>query len=275
MKKKICLICIAILLSAALAWWIAWSNTALMTTELTVSSARLPCEFSGFRIAQVSDLHNAAFGAENETLLARLTEASPDMIVITGDLLDARRTDVTLALSFAQNAAQIAPTYYVTGNHEARTEEYAALEDGLLEAGVTVLRNRSVLLWRGEAAIRLSGVDDLDFSSEIPLDERLAELSGEEYTVLLSHRPERFENYVSAKIDLTFSGHAHGGQFRLPLIGGLFAPNQGLFPRYDAGLYSKNGSAMVVSRGLGNSAFPFRFNNRPELVIVTLYLTES
>lgn len=275
MKKRICLICIAILLAAALVGWIAWGNTALMTTELTVSSARLPREFSGLRIAQVSDLHNAVFGEENETLLARLTEASPDVIVITGDLLDARRTDVATALPFVQNAAQIAPTYYVTGNHEARTEEYAALENGLLEAGVTVLRNCSVLLRRGEAAIRLSGIDDPDISSEIPFDERLAALSGEEFTVLLSHRPERFEKYVSAKIDLTFSGHAHGGQFRLPLIGGLFAPNQGFFPHYDAGLYSKNGSVMVVSRGLGNSAFPFRFLNRPELVVVTLYPTES
>ena len=90
------------------------------------------------------------------------------------------------------------------------------------------------------------------------------------YTILLSHRPELFETYMDGGIDLVFSGHAHGGQFRLPFIGGLVAPNQGMFPKYDAGLYTDGGTSMVVSRGIGNSIIPFRFNNRPEIVLVEL-----
>ena len=100
----------------------------------------------------------------------------------------------------------------------------------------------------------------------------LSELQNESdrYTVLLSHRPELFNVYVDSQIDLVFSGHAHGGQFRLPFIGGLVAPNQGFFPEYDAGLFSKENTTMVVSRGAGNSIIPLRFNNRPEIVVVEL-----
>ena len=100
----------------------------------------------------------------------------------------------------------------------------------------------------------------------------LTELLDEEdgYTILLSHRPELFEVYAENNIDLIFSGHAHGGQFRIPFVGGLIAPNQGLFPKYDAGIYEEGNTTMVVSRGIGNSIVPFRINNRPEIVLVEL-----
>ena len=100
------------------------------------------------------------------------------------------------------------------------------------------------------------------------LDELADDQAG--YTILLSHRPELFDTYVSGEIDLVLSGHAHGGQFRLPFIGGLYAPGQGFFPKYDAGMYSKETTSMVVSRGLGNSIIPLRFNNRPEIVLIEL-----
>lgn len=260
--------------------WTVWSNKALMVSTISISSSHIPAAFSGFRIAQVSDLHNSEFGKNNTELLKLLSESRPDIIAITGDLIDANHTDVGIALGFAQESVRIAPTYYVTGNHEAASPQYDTLKAGLEEAGVIVLEDEAISLERGGETIALLGVADPDFMvkgdmfGEVPamVSTKLKNLIGDEsgYTILLSHRPELFETYVDGGIDLVFSGHVHGGQFRLPFIGGLVAPNQGLFPKYDAGLYTDGGTSMVVSRGIGNSIIPFRFNNRPEIVLVEL-----
>lgn len=274
--KKVCLAAVILAFAAV---WILWGNTALETTEYGIRSERLPEAFSGFRIVQVSDLHNAAFGEDNAALLRQISQAGPDIIVITGDLVDSRRTDTEIALAFARAAAQIAPVYYVSGNHEARIGAYTELKNGLKEAGVTVLENEKVRLQRGQAYITLAGIDDPSFLTSylfgddetVVFDalEHLLEAS-DGYTVLLSHRPELFDTYACAGVDLVFSGHAHGGQFRIPFVGGLVAPDQGIFPKYDAGVYSQGGLRMVVSRGLGNSIIPVRIHNRPELIVVTL-----
>lgn len=279
-KKWITPAAVALAMLLALILWIAWGNTALQTTNYTVISEKLPHAFSGFRIAQVSDLHNAQIGEGNETLLAMLREADPDIIAITGDLIDSRNTDVEVALQFAGEAMKIAPCYFVLGNHEARTPPARrALVKGLKELGVMVLQNTRVELERDGQTLVLMGVDDPTHYPEDPsyseadiLSLRISNMQQENdgYTVLLSHRPELFDTYVDRGVDLVLAGHAHGGQFRLPLVGGLAAPNQGLFPRYDAGLYTDGATQMLVSRGIGNSAFPFRINNRPELVIVDL-----
>lgn len=274
MKKWLWSIPCAILL-IALAAWIAWGNQALEINEWTVSGSRLPEEFSGFRIAQISDLHNAEFGEENEKLLSMLAGASPDIIVLTGDLIDSRRTDVDVAADFAARAMEIAPVYYVTGNHENRLKtEFPKLEKRLKNAGVTVLRNESVVLEQDGQQIQLLGVDDITFYTknwEDPLIEDLERLKADDlYTVLLSHRPDLLKLYEKTGIDLVFTGHAHGGQIRFPRIGGLFAPDQGFFPQYDSGMYTQGDTHMMVSRGLGNSLFPFRINNPPEIVVVQL-----
>ena len=273
-------IILSVVLCAIIAVWTVWGNMALMVNTVSISSSRIPAAFSGFRIVQVSDLHNAEFGKNNADLLKMLSESGADIIVITGDLIDARRTDVEIALCFAQESARIAPTYYVTGNHEAASPQYDTLKAGLEAAGVIVLENETVYLERGGETIALLGLADPDFTAkgdmfgEVPamVSTKLRNLLDDEsgYTILLAHRPELFETYVRSGIDLVFAGHAHGGQFRLPFIGGLVAPNQGLFPKYDAGLYTDGGTSMVVSRGIGNSIIPFRFNNRPEIVLVEL-----
>lgn len=258
--------------------WTAWGNTALELNTYTICSGELPDAFDGFRIAQVSDLHNAEFGDRNQRLLEMLQEAEPDMIAMTGDLIDSQKTDLAVALAFAKEAAQIAPCYYVPGNHEARVSEYPELKAGLENAGVTVLDDAQVKIETSGESITVIGVNDPSFHADYltgdaaVIDQKLSELATEDtgFTILLSHRPELFDTYVSHDIDLVFSGHAHGGQFRLPLIGGLVAPNQGLFPKYDAGLYSEGSTNMIVSRGLGNSIIPFRFNNRPEVVLIEL-----
>lgn len=278
MKRRKKIIGILFVLCVFLVGWIVWGNTALMINELTIKNDKIPSGFSGFRIAQISDLHNAEFGEDNVKLLSMLEECEPDIILITGDLIDSRRTDIEIGITFAEKAAMIAPTYYVTGNHEARIDEYEELIKGLQQVGVSVLQNECVLLEQSGESIAIAGIEDPSFStdylfgdSETVTKDILSELLDENiYTVLLAHRPELFDTYVDCEADLVFSGHAHGGQFRLPLIGGVVAPNQGLLPEYDAGLYSEEDTDMVVSRGIGNSILPFRINNRPEIVLVEL-----
>ena len=262
MKKR----CIVLICLLALVLWVLWGNTALEVNEWRIQSDRLPEAFDGFRIAQVSDLHNT----KNEKLLPLLEKAEPDVIVLTGDLIDSRNTDVAAALDFVREAVKIAPCYYVSGNHESRVPERYALWAGLQELGVMMLDNASAELSRGGESIRLIGLADPDFGGN-PVAV-LKELTGEDtgFTVLLSHRPELFDVYTEFSVDLVFSGHAHGGQFRLPILGGLVAPHQGFFPEYDAGLFEENGTAMLVSRGVGNSIIPIRFNNRPEIVLAVL-----
>lgn len=259
--------------------WVYWGNTSILTTQIHISSKSLPVSFNGFRIVHVSDLHNTEFGVNQEKLLDAVKNASPDLIAITGDLIDSRRTDLLKAMDFVNGAVKIAPVYYVTGNHEARIDEYLKLEEKMAEAGVVLLRDKGVTIKRGEDFIRLLGLDDPSFmkkndkiENSITLtDAKLKDLMDEnQYTILLSHRPELFNVYAAHSIDLILSGHAHGGQVRLPFVGGLVAPNQGLFPKYDEGIYEIGPSKMVVSRGLGNSIFPVRINNRPELVVITL-----
>ena len=278
-KKKIVILSIVAVLLVLLIIWIAWGNKALELNSYTISSDKLPVAFDGYRIAQVSDLHNAEMGKDNEKLISMLKDATPDIIVITGDMIDSRNTKVDVALSFAEQAVKIAPCYYVTGNHEARVDEYSDLKDGLLELGVIVLEDDRVDIELSGETITLIGVDDPSFQTdylfgddETVVESKLAELTSEDdgYTVLLSHRPELFDIYVESGVDLVFSGHAHGGQFRLPFIGGVAAPNQGLFPKYDAGIYTEGNTNMVVSRGVGNSIIPFRVNNRPEVILIEL-----
>ena len=276
-KTKI-ILAIGALALVTLLIWVLWANTDPELTECTVACPALPDAFDGFRIAQVSDLHNSEFGEDNETLLAVLRSAQPDIIAITGDLIDSRRTDVATALAFVENALEIAPCYYVTGNHEARLkEEYASFKAELLNLGVVVLENDSVLLERDGQTVTLLGVQDPSFGTDYSpdwdattMERNLAAFPQEGFRILLSHRPEFMELYSRYEMDLVLTGHAHGGQVRLPLLGGLYAPGQGIFPEYDAGLFEKGDTQMIVSRGIGNSIVPLRFNNRPEVILITL-----
>ena len=277
-NKKTVLI-VSVLVILCLGIWTLWGNIALEVNEYEIVSDRIPEAFAGFRIAQVSDLHNKDFGEGYGQLLTLLSQINPDIIVVTGDLIDSRQTDLDIALEFAWQAGKIARVYYVSGNHEARVPEYEDLKIGLVKAGVVILENKKVQITREGESITLMGIDDPSFQedylfgdSESVARQAITDLQNESdgYTILLSHRPELFGLYVETKMDLVFSGHAHGGQFRLPFVGGLVAPNQGFFPKYDAGQFTEENTTMIVSRGVGNSIIPIRFNNRPEIVLVTL-----
>lgn len=255
--------------------YIIWGNNSLKITNYVINSERLPHDFSGFRIAQISDLHNAQFGKDNCRLLKKLNRIKPDLIVITGDFIDSRRTNFPIAISFARQAVNIAPTYYIPGNHEVRINDINPFYHSLTSAGITLLFDESILLCRGDATIRLAGLIDANARSIDPKRETKNAIDSAIprdgiYTILLSHCPKYFDIYAACGADLVLTGHVHGGQIRLPLIGGLYAPGQGLFPKYDAGLFKKGHTQMIISRGLGNSLFPLRFYNRPEIVITKL-----
>lgn len=255
-------------------------NQSLTATEYSVTDAQIPPAFDGFRIAQISDLHNTVFGEDNQELLNLLTQTQPDIIAITGDLVDFKRTDMDAAFSFVREAMKIAQCYYVAGNHEPNIgiEEYRVFESQLRKLGVRVLNDDRYSLIRDAQTLTLAGIGDPVYSdlyggianNMFPWD--IWELTEPgDYTVLLCHRPEFLEAYAMAEVELVLTGHAHGGQIRFPFTQGLWAPNQGFFPQYTSGMYVENATTMIVSRGLGNSTFPFRINNRPEIVVVELH----
>ena len=277
-RKKFTMLAIVTVL-ILLIIWIAYGNTDLEIYKYNVKSEDIPSEFDNFRIVQISDLHNAEFGENNEKLLLMLKQADADIIAITGDMIDSRNTGVDVAISFAQKAVNIAPVYYVNGNHESRVlGEYEKLKQGLTETGVTILENSSADITIGDEAITLIGINDPTFRMELvddTMEQNIAHQledmipDNDNYKVLLAHRPEYFDVYAG-NVDLVLSGHAHGGQFRIPFIGGLVAPGQGFFPEYYEGSYIEDNTEMIVSRGIGNSIIPFRINNKPEIVVAEL-----
>ncbi len=279
-KKRAAILGLILVILLGLFTWTLWENKTLEINTYTITSKKLPEEFEGFRIAQVSDLHNAQFGELNKSLLAILGESTPDIIALTGDIFDSRGSDNEKVMQFMEDALQITPCYFVTGNHEAYLDSaiYRSYEERMEAMGIRILHGEEVKLARGSATISLLGIDDPTFASKyggigetMTPSEISALLTDGDFTIALSHRPEYFPQYVEANLDLVLSGHTHGGQIRLPFIGALYAPNQGFFPQYDAGLFAEKDTTMIVSRGIGNSVLRLRFNNQPEVVLATLH----
>lgn len=283
-RKKYIKSAIVLLIVIALLLFCSYQNSHLETTYYSYKAEQLGAEFDGYRIVQISDLHNAKFGKHNQKLVDRIRECEPDMIVLTGDLVDSNHTNVDRAVQFVDEIVKICPVYYVTGNHEYWLEasEYDELMSGLTGAGAVILDDQVVEISRGDAKFRLVGLDDRSLSDGT-LGTLLNDQAGQkeetadnensekkEFTVVLAHEPQYLARYAGTGVDLVFSGHAHGGQFRLPFVGGIVAPDQGFFPEYTAGEYYMNGTEMIVSRGLGNSVIPVRLFNYPQIVCVEL-----
>lgn len=275
---------VAALLVALLgaAFFFRWQNDSIQVERFECVSAKIPAAFDGFVVVCVADLHEKEFGPNNERLFAKIRAATPDVIAISGDLLVDPPLNVEFARRFIADAAKIAPVYYVSGNHEAiapTQTEYLPFLTALKEAGATVLDGEKVELKRDGESIIIAGVadpllelkDDCRSTSEQIVAQKLQRiLPNERFALLVSHRPELAELYAKHGVDLALTGHAHGGQIRLPFVGGLAAPNQGILPRYDGGAYRIGESTTIVSRGLGPSVFPTRLFNRPHLVVCEL-----
>lgn len=259
-----------------------WQQESVVTETYTVSSPDLPAAFDGFRIVHLSDLHGKEFGAGNERLLTAVADLKPDLIAVTGDLID-REEQLSMVPALARGLAAIAPTYYVTGNHEWAVRRVNDLKGVLTQCGVTVLSGEYELLEREGTALAVAGVDDPNgppsAADGAALKADIRAEQGEVYTLLLSHR-DTVETYESWGFELTLCGHGHGGVWRLPLLDkGILSTDRTLFPAYDGGLYElENGKACVVSRGLGSNTVPFRafrLFNRPDLPLIILEREEA
>lgn len=264
-----------LLLVAALLLLLLDSNTRIVTETVPIKSATLPASFSGFRIVQLSDLHGAVFGADNSALLKAVSHEKPDIIAVTGDLID-DASQVDAAAQLLGELQAVAPVYYITGNHEwaAGSGAVKALLDSLTAVGVTPLRNSYIRLTRGSSAIILAGIDDPNGPADMKTPEALLtdihSKEGHPYIVLLGHRNSNLDRFSTLGIDLLLCGHAHGGMIRLPFIGGLIGQQRELFPKYTAGLFQRGGLTMVVSRGLGNHTGVPRFLNNPDIPVCIL-----
>lgn len=248
------------------------NNHWIITTEHIYESEKIPENFDGLRITQVSDLHDGLFGSNQKHLVEKVKETNPNVIFITGDIIDSNRYNLEQSLDAVRQFVEIADVYYVIGNHEVAINQVEEIYEALSEIGVHVMSNTSLTLTLNGESINLVGIEDPlnGLDTQTMLNKAVKNMNPDLFTVLLAHRPEEFNMYVQNQIDLVFSGHAHGGQIRIPGIGGLVAPSQGLFPKYTAGTFEEDQTTMNVSRGLGNSKFPFRILNLPEIISVEL-----
>jgi len=267
-----------LLLLVIVCMYLYFGTTILEVSNHKIESGKLPKSFDGYKIAHISDFHNTKSNKIKNKIIKSLEKNKPDILIITGDLIDSRRTNMKVSLEFIKKIKNI-PIYYVAGNHESRIKDYPNFKENLKKLGVNVLENERVKLSKNKSNIYLIGLQDPTFETEerntdemkIIVNSYLEDLASEkDFDILLLHRPELFDIYVQNHVDLTFSGHAHGGQFIVPFVGPLFAPNQGCFPKLTSGVHEKNNMNLVISRGIGNSSMPVRINNNPELIFVTL-----
>ena len=244
------------------------SNAILTVSIHTVTSDKLK---QRVRIAHISDFHNTHISRLINSILKQLDRYQPDLICITGDLIDSRRTDIPGAVEFITMLAQIAPVYYVTGNHEVRSAQRREIMNALYSSPATVIEDEAYQT----NGINLIGLNDfygIPYSKRPALfTEKYQALKNDElFNVVMFHRPEMLDVYSENGADLVLTGHAHGGQMRFPFVGAGYAPDQGMLPKLTEGMHRKENTVLIVSRGIGNSLFPFRLNNQPELIFVDL-----
>jgi uncharacterized protein len=261
-----------------------YQNNAITTTHIHIASKKIPRSFSEYVIVQLSDLHSKSFGDNQKNLVRKVKKQNPNIIVFTGDLIDQKKYDKKAGLTLMEELLKLAPVYYVNGNHEWWSGKYSELKASLKTLGVTLLDNKYKKIKKGQDSIHIIGINDPANVAEADekkivreeLDTVLQHIEKQDnFQILLSHRPEMFHLYSEYTIDLILAGHAHGGQIRIPFVGGIVAPNQGILPKYTAGKYTIKNSTMIVNRGLGNSIIPQRIFNKPEIIVLKLFPLNS
>lgn len=271
--KKIRRLLALLALFALAAGFVYWQNFTLQVEPVELFFESLPPQFDGLRVAELSDLHGRSFGENNVRLLRTLQKARPDMICICGDLFD-EKTDLTMLEPLLTGLTDIAPVYYVTGNHEWQVKNLREILQKMRAWGVTVLENEGRVLSRGGAEMVVAGVHDpcgpYDMKTPAALVRELRSAQGNDFILMLSHRNDELAMWSQLGVQLVLSGHCHGGVVRLPFVGGVFGTRRELFPEYDAGVYRQDGTTLFVSRGLGYTNVHFRLFNRPHVPIMIL-----
>lgn len=269
----------ALLVLLALLVFFYWQNFSIQTEEVAIAAPTLPAAFDGLRVVEIADLHGRQFGTDSSGLLRAVENAAPDLICIDGDLFD-ENTDLQILPPLLEGLVRIAPTYYVTGNHEFQVAQRNDVFSLMERCGVCVLRNEYTLLMRGDASIVIAGVDDPcgAYDRKMP-DELVAEIRSEvgpdAYILMLAHRNDTLPMWSALGVQLVLTGHCHGGVVRLPFVGGVFGTERTLFPEYDAGLFVSGSTSLYVSRGMGYSRVHLRLFNRPHLPVLVLHCADS
>ena len=269
--------------------YIKYNVNTLEVTKDAVENKKVPKEFDGYNIVQISDLHSKLFGENNKKLIQKIKSLNPDIVVVTGDLIDGENNNYNVALDFMKEISKLYRVYYIIGNHEQKSlikkykDEYKDYFNKLHQIDFVNLDNNKVEIVKGDSNINLYGLTvpyscykylfdnqettsiDIDF-----LEEKLGKVDREQFNILLAHTPFYFDEYEKWGADLTLCGHVHGGIVRLPIVGGLLSPDRKFFPKYDLGEYIKNKSTMIVSKGLGGSKVLIRVNCKPEIVNIKL-----
>ena len=269
--------------------YIKYNVNTLEVTKYVVENKKVPKEFDGYNIVQISDLHSKLFGENNKKLIQKIKSLNPDIVVVTGDLIDGENNNYNVALDFMKEISKLYRVYYIIGNHEQKSlikkykDEYKDYFNKLHQIDFVNLDNNKVEIVKGDSNINLYGLTvpyscykylfdnqettsiDIDF-----LEEKLGKVDREQFNILLAHTPFYFDEYEKWGADLTLCGHVHGGIVRLPIVGGLLSPDRKFFPKYDLGEYTKNKSTMIVSKGLGGSKVLIRVNCKPEIVNIKL-----
>lgn len=282
-KNSIVIVFLVILIIAT---GIYCDNNVLQVSHYKVTSNKIPASFKNFKILQLSDLHSKSFGSANCRLIKKINDEKPDIVVMTGDMINTKDTDYEVFINLAKEMCKSYKTYYIVGNHEQNLsdDKLKNLKNELKSIGVKVLDNEKVTITKGIGSINLYGLwfglkyykdinkkynQNVYFGTE-QIKTILGDLDDNSYNILLTHSPLYFDTYSAWGADLTLSGHIHGGMIRIPFIGGLFSPEKEFFPKYNAGKYMIKGKELIVNRGLGNGNFGIRIFNRPEITVITL-----
>lgn len=271
------LICILILGLIALI-----SNIYISNNIITINTYQLETDKinTDLKIAFISDLHSKEFGKNNEELLNKIKEQQPDLVAVGGDMNLKESTDYSVCLSLMKELVNVAPVYYTLGNHELEILDNTDFVQDIKSAGVHLLINEMESFYKNGESITIGGIKNYPYFEQYAPDfdndenrflHKYLNQESEHYSILLCHYPECYLwKFNQLNIDLMLSGHTHGGLVRIPFVGGLVAPEQGLFPKYDMGYFESDTAKMIITSGLGKSGFVPRINNQPEICIINI-----
>ena len=282
-KKIIVLICIALIFISILMCFI----TKIDVTKYTISNEKIPEEFNGFKIVQLSDFHSQGYRNTTEDIINKVKHINPDIIVMTGDMVSWDMEDIDEVKVLIKSLVELYPIYYIDGNHEHLAEilrpgKYVAFIEFMKELGVTTIKNDYIEIYKGDKSINLYGINlPLDGATGLYVkkfqleknyvEKTLPEVDKDKFNILLAHTPTFIKQYSQWGADLVLCGHMHGGIVRIPFTNiGLLSPERTIFPKYAAGKFKVNGSIMIVNRGIGGSSFDLRLFNNPEITVITL-----
>ena len=267
------------MLFVALIIWGVYCDNVIAVTNYSVKNDKNNAKL---KFVVVSDLHNKEYGEKNSDLAKLVAEQNPDFIAVCGDMVNRGDPDTTKMKEVLKKLADIAPTYCCLGNHERdNIDEFGTdFKSEIDSTGAVLLNDEYIKFTKDGQSVLIGGMSDYPYyefytpEDDVPsrtLWEEFAEKAKDNFTILLHHQPEYIaEDAKKTDIDLIVCGHTHGGQIQLPFIGGLVAPNQGLFPKYDKGEFDLDGTKMIVFAGLSNSTFIPRINNQVEIGVVTV-----